>query len=156
MAEREKITQKGKDEKIARLKQLTEVEKPAILAKLNAAREQGDLSENADYDAAREKAQEIEAEIQRIQYTLDHVEVIEGNSLSDDVAHLGGGAITVQNLSNGSTYTFTIVGPSEAKPIAKISNNSPVALAVIGHKAGDEVEVEVEKPYKLKIIKIGE
>lgn len=156
MAEREKLTKAGYDAKAARLKQLRDVDRPAILASVNAAREQGDLSENADYDAARQKQREIEAEIDALQYTLDHAEVIDDVVGNEDVAQLGGGNVTVKNLETGKIYSFLIVGSSEAKPLAKISNESPVALAVAQHKAGDIVEVQVDKPYKLEILKVGD
>lgn len=151
----EKITKQGKLDLEQRLEELNE-EKKRVKVDLNLARSQGDLSENADYDAAREKLQEIETQISKIQYTLDHATIIDNVSGGDRVAKIGGETIHTTNLSTGKTYDFVIVGSAEAKPKeGKISNTCPVALAVLGKEAGDVVEIEVSKPYKLRIDKIG-
>lgn len=153
----EKITKQGKHDLEERLKQLTSVEKPKVMEDLNLARSQGDLSENADYDAAREKLQTIETEISRIQYTLDHATIIEDVKGGDRICKIGGECIHTTNLSTGKTYSFVIVGSAEAKPSeGKISNTCPVALAVLGKEAGDEVEVDVKNPYTLRIDRIGD
>ncbi|MFA6587423.1 MAG: transcription elongation factor GreA [Bacilli bacterium] len=152
----EAITRKGKVELEKRLDELVNVEKPKVLADLNLARSQGDLSENADYDAATEKAQQIESEISKIRYTLDHARIVDDEKGGDKFCRLGGDIITVKSLATNIEYKFLIVGEIEAKPSeGKISNTSPVAQAVIGHQAGDTVDVEVSKPYKLLIEKIG-
>jgi transcription elongation factor GreA len=156
MANNENIlTKKGKEELETKLDNLVNVEKPKALADLNLARSQGDLSENADYDAAREKCQQIETEISRIQYVLDHCTIVE-NTGSGKTCRLGGDKITVKNISNDTVYSFTIVGSAEADPMTgKISNTCPVAQAVLGHAEGDTVTVQVKKPYQLLISKIG-
>lgn len=157
MANDIKLTKQGKLDLENRLQELTNVEKPRVMEDLNLARSQGDLSENADYDAARDKLQTIETEIQRIQYTLDHATIVEDVEGGDHVAKLGGDRIYATNLDTGKKYDFVIVGSAEAKPHeGKISNTCPVALAVIGKTEGDVVEVLVEKPYKLRIDKIGD
>ncbi|MFA6862074.1 MAG: transcription elongation factor GreA [Bacilli bacterium] len=155
MAEQENIlTKNGKKDLEDKLNLLINTEKPKALADLNLARSQGDLSENADYDAAREKTQEIETEISRIQYILDHCTVLE-DSKKGNTARLGGGAITVKNIATGKEYTFVIVGSAEADPIKeKISNTCPVAQAVLNHTVGETVTVQVAKPYGLLIKKI--
>lgn len=150
-----KLTKQGKIDLETRLKELLEVEKPRVMDDLNLARSQGDLSENADYDAARDKLQTIEREISKIQYTLDHAVIVEVVEDGGHVAKLGGEPITVTNLSNGKQYTFTIVGSAEAKPTSKISNTCAVAKAVLGKTEGETVLVEVEHPYELRIDKIG-
>ena len=156
MAEISAITKKGKQELEEKLKNLIEVEQPKAFAELNFARSQGDLSENNDYDAARDKTEAIKAEIARIQYILDHHTIInEDDNNGTKVARLGGSAITVENLNTHVTYKFTIVGSVEADPInGKISNTCPVAQAIIGKKIGDEVTVPVKNPYTMKIIDI--
>ena len=112
----EKITKQGKKDLEERLHQLVSVEKPKVMEDLNLARSQGDLSENADYDAAREKLQTIETEISRIQYTLDHATIIEEVTGGDRICKIGGERIHTTNLSTGKTYSFVIVGSAEAKP----------------------------------------
>lgn len=155
--EKEILTREGKANLESRLKQLIEIDKPKALSDLNLARSQGDLSENADYDAARERVQEIETEINRIQYALDHSIVLDEGSIKgqENICRLGSGKITVKNLTKGTVSTFMIVGSSEASPLeGKISNSCPVALAILGHHVGDIVEVKAKIPYQLVIEKI--
>lgn len=156
MAETNALTLKGKDELEKRLKNLVEVEKPKIDEQLNFARSQGDLSENSDYDAARERLEAIKDEISHIQYILDHHTIIdESEEGGAKTARLGGSMITVINTSTNVEYKFTIVGSVEADPInGKISNTCPVAQAIIGKKVGDVVTVPVKNPYQLKITNI--
>lgn len=152
----EKITKQGKLDLEKRLRELKEIERPRVMEDLNLARSQGDLSENADYDAARDKLQSIDMEMQRIQDTLDHailVEEVKGGK----VAQLGGAMIHTTNIQTGAKYSFVIVGSAEAKPSeGKISNTCPVALAVLGKTEGTTVVVEVKKPYELRIDRIGD
>jgi transcription elongation factor GreA len=156
MANNENIlTKKGKEDLESKLSNLINVEKPKALSDLNLARSQGDLSENADYDAAREKCQQIETEISKISYILDHSSIIESTD-GAKTCRLGGDPITVKNISTKQEFTFTIVGSAEADPInGKISNTCPVAQAVIGHCEGNTVTVPVKIPYELLIKKIG-
>lgn len=156
--DKEILTKEGKANIEKKLQRLINIEKPRALSDLNLARSQGDLSENADYDAARERVQELETEINRLQFTLDHSIVLDEESVKAGDLHtcrLGGGKITVKNLEKDTTETFTIVGSAEADPLnGKISNTCPVALAVLGHREGDTVEVQVKVPYSLVIEKI--
>ncbi len=158
--DKEVLTREGKANIEKKLQHLIDVEKPRALADLNLARSQGDLSENADYDAARERVQELETEINRLQFTLDHSIILDEGSVRSSDLHtcrLGGGKITVKNIEKGTSETFTIVGSAEADPLnGKISNTCPVAIAVLGHRAGDTVEVQVKTPYSLLIERIEE
>ncbi len=150
----ELITKKGLEEKKLRLKELQEVIKPQALNELNLARSQGDLSENADYDAAIKKTQEIENEINSIQYIIDHAKIVE--EPVDATAVRIGSKIKIQNMSNKKTYEVTIVGSSQAKPLEnEISNKSPIAQAVLGKQVGDVVEINAKIPYKAKILEIA-
>ncbi len=158
--DKEVLTKAGKAAIEKKLAQLIDVEKPRALSDLNLARSQGDLSENADYDSARDRLQEIETEINRLQYTLDHATILDDAALSATdlkTCRLGGGKITVLNISKNTRTTFTIVGSAEANPLqGKISNTCPVALAVLGHRAGDTVEVDAVKPYSMLIENVEE
>ena len=147
MADSEKIelTKEGKVRLEEELENLKNVEKPRILESLEAARNQGDLSENADYDAARDKQRQVEERIQTIQYTLDHCVIIEEEE-DPDTAHLGGGLITVRYLENDRVFSVHIVGSAEADPLHNyISNKSELAAALIGHKAGDTITIKGPK-----------
>jgi transcription elongation factor GreA len=158
MAEKNALTRKGKEDLELKLQNLTEVEMPKANDELNFARSQGDLSENSDYDAAKEKFENIKAEIARIKYILDHHTIIEEveDEGGEKTARLGGGEITVLDLSRNKEHKFTIVGSVEANPLEqRISNTCPVAQAIIGHKVGETVTVNVKNPYKLKIVNIA-
>lgn len=164
MAEKKSvITKKGKEELLARLEELTTVIKPAVIEELNLARSQGDLSENADYSAAKERSREVDEEIAKIRYTLDHSALIDEENASSSgkkICRLGGEKITIETIKSKDvkqyTRTFTIVGEIEANPSeGKISNTCPIAQAVLGHEEGDIVEIEANVPYKAKITHIG-
>ena len=164
MAEKKSvITKKGKEELIKRLEELTTVIKPAVLEELNLARSQGDLSENADYSAAKERSREIDEEITKIRYTLDHSTLVEEETTSNSgkkICRLGGEKITIETIKAKDvkqfTRSFIIVGEIEANPSeGKISNTCPIAQAVLGHGEGDIVEIEANIPYKAKITHIG-
>lgn len=150
------ITKKGLKDKKSRLKELQEVIKPQALNELSLARSQGDLSENADYDAAIKRTQEIENEINQIKYIIDHAEVIEEASESQANTVRLGVKVKIKNLSNKETYTVVIVGSSEAKPLEnEISNKSPIAQAILGKQVGDVVDVNARTPYQAKILEIA-
>ncbi len=143
--EKEKLTKEGKARLEAELEYLKHVEKPRILDSLEQARSQGDLSENADFDAARDKQRQVEERIQTIQRTLDHCVIIEEED-DPDTAHLGGGLITVRYLESDRVFSVHIVGSAEADPLRNyISNKSELAAALIGHKAGDIVTIKGPK-----------
>lgn len=156
MAETNILTKKGKEELENKLKNLVEVEQPKAFEELNFARSQGDLSENNDYDAAREKTEAIKTEIARITYILDHCEVIEEDTNANSaIVRMGAYEITVKNLSTGKEYKFSIVGSAEADPVhEKISNTCPVAQAILGKKVGDVVTIQTKNPYELEITNI--
>lgn len=150
------ITKKGLEEKKVRLKELLEVIKPQALNELNLARSQGDLSENADYDAAIKKTQEIENEINQIKYVIDHAKIVDEdkNQSNSNTVRLSV-KVKIKNLSTKDVYEVVIVGSTEAKPLEnEISNKSPIAQAIFGKKVGDIVEVKAKNPYKAEILEI--
>ena len=164
MAEKKSvITKKGKEELIRRLEELTTEIKPAVLEELNLARSQGDLSENADYSAAKERSREIDEEISKIRYTLDHSTLVDDEAAPTNgkkVCRLGGEKITIETVKGKDvkqfTRSFVIVGEIEANPSeGKISNTCPIAQAVLGHGEGEVVDIEASVPYKVKITHIG-
>ena len=128
--------------------------RPAVIKALKEARAQGDLSENADYDAARNDQAQIEGRIKELEYKLEHSEIID-NSKSKGIVNLG--SIVTIAYDEDDTEEYMIVGSMEADPFNnKISNESPIGKAVIGHKVDEQVEVESPNgSYIVKIVKIA-
>lgn len=115
-----------------------------IAQKIKEAREQGDLSENAEYDAAKDEQRDIEARIEEIENILKHVEVIADEDITTDVINLGT-KVRVLDKEYDEEDEFSIVGTNEADSLkGKISNESPVGSALLGHKVGDEITVETQ------------
>ncbi|MDR2847142.1 MAG: transcription elongation factor GreA [Mycoplasmataceae bacterium] len=148
------ITKEKKTELETELKNLVDVERPNVIKELSAARDQGDLSENADYDAAKNRQGEVESRINEIQTTLKNVKVISSVTKSDRVKL--GSTVSYTNVKDGEQATYTIVSEIEVDPENnKISNLCPVAKCLIGRSVGDTVEVtNIKTPYKIKITKI--
>lgn len=113
-----------------------------VAAKIKEAREQGDLSENAEYDAAKDEQRDIEARIEEIDKILKNAEVVVDDDVNADVINIGC-TVKVKDLEFDEEMTFRIVGSTEADVLNnKISNESPLGVAMIGAKAGEKVEVE--------------
>ncbi|MBU4690770.1 transcription elongation factor GreA [Mycoplasma zalophi] len=148
------LTQQSLEEYKKELEYLQNVVRPQVIEEIRDARSQGDLSENAEYDAAREKQGQIEARITEIQHILDNYEIIDESSVKSVVQI--GSTVTFQMKNDKSIEkTLQIVGSLEANPFEqKISNNSPLAKALLGHKVGDDVEVDVDKKYEIIIKEI--
>ncbi|AMC93550.1 transcription elongation factor GreA [Erysipelothrix larvae] len=155
MSEKIPVTQAGLDELNRELRQLIEVERAEVIEDLKAARAQGDLSENADYDAARDRQARVEARIRELENTLSRVELIgDTNGKKFKTVSLGAN-VTILDIDMGEEMTFTIVGSVEADPDnGRLSNVSPLAQAIMDSKVGDEVLVQVAKPYSVKILKV--
>ena len=151
--EKFQLTKEGVSKLEAEYRQLLDVERPNVTKELVEARALGDLSENADYDAAREAQGRIEARIQEIEAILGNYELIKEKSTTKSVQI--GSYVTVKMIDFDETDKYEIVGVIEANPLEnKISNESPLAKAILGHKIGEIVEVEVAKPYKVEILAI--
>ena len=148
MAEKMKITLEGKQQLEAELHDLIHVVQPEVLEALAAARALGDLSENADYDAARQKQAEVNAK--EIQNNLANCEIIE-KTLSKTISV--GSTVTILDLSTNEESTYSIVGTVESNPFeGKISDSCPLAKSLFGHIAGEVVTVKATKPYQVKVI----
>ncbi len=121
------------------LNELKTVVRPRVIKDLKDARAQGDLSENADYDAARDEQAQVEARIKELEYKLEHSTIAEGSKKG--VVAVGSTVVIVDEDDEEDEYS--IVGSMEADPFEnKISNESPIGKAIIGHKVGETVEVE--------------
>lgn len=137
------------------LKNLIEVERPKVISEIKEAREQGDLKENSEYDAARNKQGLIEQRIKEIEFILEKAEIIKVNPNSRSDVVLIGSTFEAENLNTSQKNKYTIVGSIDANPIEnKISNLSPLAKAVLNKRKGDVVEVEAPIKYKVKITKV--
>lgn len=134
------ITNEGKQELEAELEQL-KGRRGAIAEKIAEARDYGDLSENAEYDAAREEQGLVESRIAEIEDILLNADIIKAGKSSE----VGLGS-KVELKSGKKTITYTVVGPVEADPLqGKISNESPIGVALFGKKVGDTITVETPK-----------
>lgn len=153
MSEKVYVTQEGLEELKREQENLIHVVRQEVIEDLRAARAQGDLSENADYDAARDRQAQVEARIKQLEVMLKNVEIIEEGT-GKAVVKLGS-TVTVLDLSENETATYTIVGSVEADPLnGKLSNVTPLAMAILDKKVGSTVEVQVDEPYKVKIVEI--
>ncbi len=113
-----------------------------IAQKIKEAKEQGDLSENAEYDAAKDEQRDIEARIEQIDNILKNVEVVDASEVSTESINIGC-RIKLHDVGFDEDVEYSIVGSTEANSLeGKISNESPVGKALIGSSVGDEVEVE--------------
>jgi transcription elongation factor GreA len=141
MATKYPMTPSGHRELKAELKKLKEVDRPANAKAIEIARGHGDLSENADYDAAKNEQGLIEAKIERVNGTLALAEVIDPTKLSGDKV-LFGATVTFEDEDSGEEKTYTIVGEHEADlKKGRIAITAPIARALIGKEVGDTAQV---------------
>ena len=135
------LTHEGLENLEQELQELKVVRRKDVAAKIKEARGQGDLSENAEYDAAKEEQAEIEARIITIENMLRNAEVIDSGNVTDTVSI--GNTIKLFDNEFQEEVEYTLVGSAEADPFnGKISNESPIGSTIIGHKVGDTVEVD--------------
>ncbi len=148
------LTSEGFLELETELNNLKSNDRPRIIEAIKEARAQGDLSENADYDAARDEQAKIEARIQELEYMLEHAKIIE--KASGDKVEVGT-TVTVNYVDDDEEEIYSIVGSMEADPFEnKISNESPIGKAIMHKKVGDIISVESPNgSYDIKIVKIA-
>ena len=158
MAEKQFLTKKGYDERVALLENLKVFRRKEVAQKLKEAREQGDLSENAEYDAAKDEQRDIEAQIAELEEILKNAEIIQdeaGGKKSNKVKMES--VVKLHDVEYDEDIEYVIVGSSEADSLNnKISNESPLGAALIGKKVGDTVKVEApvgEIEYKIIEVK---
>ena len=114
-----------------------------VAEQIKEARSFGDLSENSEYDEAKSEQGKLEARITEIEYTLQHVKIIDESALTTDTVHVGS-KVTLTIKSTGMQVHYHIVGSPQADPLAgKLSDESPVGKGVLGHKVGDVIEIEI-------------
>ena len=155
MAERVYLTRHGYNKLKKELDHLKGFERREIAQAIKEAREQGDLSENAEYDAAKEKQGRIETKIRQLEDRLGRAVIIEEGDF-DNSEVLIGATVKLKNLNNNAEVIYTLVDASEADfSKGKISINSPVGQGLLGHKLGEEVAISLPgNNLKFKILEI--
>lgn len=142
MAKKVLLTSEGLKKLQDELDNLKNVRRKENTAALKIAKSFGDLSENSEYDEAKNEQAEIEARISEIENMLKNAEIIDEDGVATDVASIGS-KVTVKDLDDGEVTEYLIVGSTEADPMkGKISDESPVGSALLGHKVGEVVSVE--------------
>ncbi|MCX6227649.1 MAG: transcription elongation factor GreA [Bacteroidia bacterium] len=137
------ISAEGLKKLKAELEQLVNVERPAISRNIGEAIEKGDISENAEYDAAKDAQGMLEAKISILQSQLATARIIDESKIETDVVQIMN-KVTIKNKKNNATMTYTIVSEHEADlKIGKISVNTPISQGLLGKKIGDSVDILV-------------
>ena len=156
MAKKDEIllTAKGYADLEEELNELRTTKREENIQAIKEARSHGDLSENSEYDAARDEQAKIEARIQELEYKLEHATIIDATDKSSVNV---GCVVTILYVDDEEEETYSIVGSLEADPFEnKISNESPIGAALIGKKVGDVIDVDGPNgSYKVKITKIA-
>ena len=136
------MTQAGYDKLVAEINELEAVHRPEISRQIAEARDKGDLSENAEYDAAKEAQGLLEGKIAQLKATLANTRIIDESRLSTDTIQILT-KVTIRNVKTGAELTYTLVSDSEANlKEKKISVNTPIAKGLVGKKVGDVAEVQ--------------
>ncbi len=149
------VTKEGLDELLREQEHLIHVVRKEVIQELQEARAQGDLSENADYDAARDHQARVESRIRELEAMIANVQIIdEDHTHSTNRTVALGSTVQIRDLSDNSEEEYTIVGSIEADPLnGKLSNITPLAVALMDHKLNDVVTVDnIDEPYQVKII----
>lgn len=156
MTDKIQLTKEGKAKLELELRDLIDNQRPQNKQELVEARAQGDLSENADYDAARARQAEIEHRINEIEHILSHFVLIKETGKNSSKIGLGS-TVKIRRLDNDKEYEYSITGSTEADPFQnKISNTSPLGSAIIGHGKGDIVLIKAKKgDYEVEILEIN-
>ena len=149
------LTPEGKKQLEEKLEYYKTVRRPEISAKIGIAREYGDLSENAEYDAAKEEQAQLEAEILEIEDKLRNAVIINKSKLSTDKVSIGC-TVKIYDVDFDEEVEYQIIGSTESNPLkGLISNESPVGRALIGKKVGDTVVVETPAgPSTIKVLEM--
>ena len=150
------MTKSGYDKKMQELAHLENVERPAVVQAIVEAREKGDLSENAEYDAARERQGMLEAKIAELKNLIAGARMLDESKINTDEVQLLT-KVTIMNLANKAKMTYTIVTETESNlREGKISITTPIAKGLVGHKVGDVVEIQAPAgTMKFEILEIS-
>ena len=149
------MSQEGYDKLVAELRQLESIERPKASAAIAEARDKGDLSENSEYDAAKEAQAHLEDKINRLKLTIAEAKIVDTSRLSTDAVQILS-KVDMTNMTTKSKMSYTIVSESEADlKQGKISIKTPIAQGLLNKKVGDEVEIKIPRGViRLRIDKI--
>lgn len=135
------MTAEGKEKLQAELKNLKLVKRPEVIQRIKVARSFGDLSENSEYDAAKDEQSHVEDRIAQVEDMLKYAQVIDADSVDPNEVSVGK-TVTYTEVGTDDPETYTIVGSDESDPLnGKISNDSPIAQALLGKKKGETVSI---------------
>ncbi len=155
-AKKNLMTREGLDKLEAELQELKVVRRREIAQKIKEAREQGDLSENAEYDAAKDEQRDIEARIEQLEEILKNAEVVDNDEGDVDKINIGC-KVKILDVEDNEELVYKIVGSTETDSLnGKISNESPVGRALLGAKVGDTVTVETDAgSFDYKVLEVN-
>lgn len=150
------VSEEGYNKLLADLKQLEAVERPKIVAAIAEARDKGDLSENAEYDAAKEAQGLLESKIAQLKAVIADAKILDASKLKTDCVQILN-KVVLKNVKNGMQMTYTIVSESEANlKEGKISVKTPIAQGLLGKKVGDVAEIKVPQGIiQLEVVNIS-
>ena len=150
------MSQEGYDNMVAELKRLESIERPKASAAIAEARDKGDLSENSEYDAAKEAQAHLEDKINKLKLAISEAKIIDVSRLSSDIVQILS-KVEMTNLTTNTKMTYVIVSEHEANlREGKISIKTPIAQGLLGKKVGDEVEIKIPRgTIKLRIDSIS-
>lgn len=135
------MTAEGKEKLEAELRDLKLVKRPEVIKRIKVARSYGDLSENSEYDAAKDEQSHVEDRIAQVEEMLKYAQVVDADSVDPNEVAVGK-TVTYTEVGEDDPETYTIVGSDESDPLnGKISNDSPIAQALIGKKKGETVSI---------------
>ncbi|MBT9672789.1 transcription elongation factor GreA [Secundilactobacillus kimchicus] len=137
------MTAEGKTKLEAELEDLKLNKRPQVVERIQIARSYGDLSENSEYESAKDEQSMLESRIKTIEHMIQYAEVIDSGQTDKDEVTVGK-KVTFKELPDEEPEEYTIVGSAEADPMSgKISNDSPIAQALLGHRVNDEVVIQI-------------
>lgn len=137
------MSQEGYDKLVAQLKEMETIQRPAASAAIAEARDKGDLSENSEYDAAKEHQAMLEMKINQLKAVISEAKIIDTTKLKADTVQILS-KVEMKNIKNGMKMTYTIVSESEANlREGKISVQTPIAQGLLGKKVGDIAEIKI-------------
>ena len=135
------MTAEGKEKLQAELKNLKLVKRPEVIQRIKVARSFGDLSENSEYDAAKDEQSHVEDRIAQVEDMLKYAQVVDADSVDPNEVSVGK-TVTYTEVGTDDPETYTLVGSDESDPLnGKISNDSPIAQALLGKKKGETVSI---------------
>ena len=155
MAREALITEEGLEKLKTEIEHLSTTKRREVAARIKEAREFGDISENSEYDDAKNEQAMLEARIAQVEERLRSATVVDAKDVSTEIVQVGS-VVNVKDEASGKTQKFTIVGSPEAKPPERLSYESPVGKALLGHRRNDVVDVPLPngRSIKYKITKI--